>query len=164
MGKRHSQTEFACLVGHEALHQGKLSTPTYGYWYEGSDDRGLPTYFCGEDDCSPDESPIIVLYKFEDNYWRGTQPLQSSPLTQQLTDEQVAEISQEHENWLGELEGLAIAAIYSGSWEPLLQHIEELRERQESGETNDSLKHREAMANIEAAFDLAFGRDFDHAQ
>ena len=46
--------------------------------------------------------------------------------TPQLTHDQVAEIAQEHESFLTELEGLAIASIASGDWQPVYELIAEL--------------------------------------
>jgi hypothetical protein len=36
------------------------------------------------------------------------------------------EIRQEHESWLGQLEGLAVEAIAFGDWTPVLEHISEV--------------------------------------
>ncbi len=71
--KRRPRTEFACLVGHEALEQGELQELTYGFWYQGTDNRGLPLYCC-EEDITPDGEDTIRCYKIQDNYWRGAQP------------------------------------------------------------------------------------------
>jgi hypothetical protein len=46
--------------------------------------------------------------------------------TPQLTHEQVAEIAQEHEDFLNQLEGLAIIAIPSGDWQPVYELIASL--------------------------------------
>ena len=43
--------------------------------------------------------------------------------TPQLTHELAAEIAQEHESFLTELEGLAIQAIASGDWSEVYDHI-----------------------------------------
>ncbi len=43
--------------------------------------------------------------------------------TPQLTHEQVAEIAQEHEDFLNQLESLAISAIASGDWSEVYDHI-----------------------------------------
>jgi hypothetical protein len=68
--QRPPRTEFACLVGHEALEQGELLELTYGFWYEGTDDRGLPLHCCEERDVIG----TIHRYPILDNYWRGAQP------------------------------------------------------------------------------------------
>jgi len=36
------------------------------------------------------------------------------------------DIRQEHESWLAELEGLAVKAIASGNWTPVLEHLNEI--------------------------------------
>jgi len=36
------------------------------------------------------------------------------------------DIRQEHESWLAELEGLAVEAIASGNWSPVLEHLNEI--------------------------------------
>jgi hypothetical protein len=46
--------------------------------------------------------------------------------TPQLTHEQVAEIAQQHEDFLNQLESLAISAIASGDWQPVYELIAEL--------------------------------------
>ncbi len=46
--------------------------------------------------------------------------------TPQLTPEQVAEIAQEHEDFLNQLESLAISAIASGNWWPVYDLISEV--------------------------------------
>jgi hypothetical protein len=46
--------------------------------------------------------------------------------TPQLTHEQVAEITQEHEDFLNQLESLAISAIASGNWWPVYDLISEV--------------------------------------
>jgi hypothetical protein len=71
--KRPPRTEFACLVGHEALEQGELQELTYGFWYLGTDDRGLPLYCC-EESITPDGENAIQFYPILDNYWRGANP------------------------------------------------------------------------------------------
>ncbi|MCA1991543.1 MAG: hypothetical protein LDL41_05780 [Coleofasciculus sp. S288] len=43
-----------------------------------------------------------------------------------IDPELAAEISQEHEGFLNELEGLAIEAIASNNWTPVLQHLNEI--------------------------------------
>lgn len=68
--RRAPRTEFACLVGHEALEQGELLDLTYGFWYEGTDDRGLPLYCCEEGETID----TIHRYPILDNFWRGAQP------------------------------------------------------------------------------------------
>jgi hypothetical protein len=35
-------------------------------------------------------------------------------------------IRQEHESWLSDLEGLAVEAIASANWSPLLEHLNEM--------------------------------------
>jgi hypothetical protein len=35
-------------------------------------------------------------------------------------------IRQEHESWLAELEGLAVQAIASANWSPVLEHLNEI--------------------------------------
>jgi hypothetical protein len=47
--------------------------------------------------------------------------------TPQLNHEQVAEIAQEHESFLTELEGLAIGAIASGDWSQFEQFVNDFR-------------------------------------
>jgi hypothetical protein len=42
--------------------------------------------------------------------------------TPQLTHAQVAEIAQEHEDFLNQLKSLAISAIASGNWWPVYDH------------------------------------------
>lgn len=68
--RRPPRTEFACLVGHEALFQGELQELTYGFWYEGTDDRGLPLRCCEE---GPTIDDPIRRYPILDGYWRGAQ-------------------------------------------------------------------------------------------
>jgi hypothetical protein len=46
--------------------------------------------------------------------------------TPQLTHEEVAEIAQEHEQFLSRLESLAISAIASGNWRPVHDLISEV--------------------------------------
>lgn len=46
--------------------------------------------------------------------------------TPQLTHEQVAKIAQLHEDFLNQLEGLAIQAIASGDWQPIHELIASL--------------------------------------
>jgi hypothetical protein len=46
--------------------------------------------------------------------------------TPQLTHEQAAEIAQEHEDFLNQLESLAISAIASGNWWPVYDLISEV--------------------------------------
>ena len=41
--------ELACLIGHEALHEGELREVPFGYDYAGEDDRGFPIWFVDED-------------------------------------------------------------------------------------------------------------------
>ncbi|HEY9653658.1 MAG TPA: hypothetical protein V6C95_23555 [Coleofasciculaceae cyanobacterium] len=43
-----------------------------------------------------------------------------------ISPELAAELAQEHESWLSELEGLAIEAIASNDWTPVLQHLNEI--------------------------------------
>jgi hypothetical protein len=43
--------------------------------------------------------------------------------TPQLTHERVAEIAQLHEDFLNQLESLAIEAIATGEWEAVYDHI-----------------------------------------
>ena len=43
--------------------------------------------------------------------------------TPQLSHEQIEEIVQEHEDFLTQLEGLAIQAIASGDWSEVYDHI-----------------------------------------
>lgn len=71
--QRPPRTEIACLVGHEALKHGELQELTYGFWYQGTDDRGLPLYCC-EESIAPDGENAIQFYPILDNYWRGSQP------------------------------------------------------------------------------------------
>lgn len=71
--KKPPRTEFACLVGHEALERGELLELTYGHWYQGTDDRGLPLHCC-EESIAPDGENAIQFYPILDNYWRGAQP------------------------------------------------------------------------------------------
>lgn len=71
--QRPPRTEFACLVGHEALEQGELLELTYGFWYQGTDDRGLPLYCC-EESIAPDGENAIQFCPILDNYWRGANP------------------------------------------------------------------------------------------
>ena len=68
--------------------------------------------------------------------------------TPQLTHEQVAEISQQHEDFLNQLESLAISALASGDWWPVHDLIasvevwqgeEALREAKEN--PTDSINH-----------------------
>ncbi len=47
--------------------------------------------------------------------------------TPQLTHEQVEEIAQEHEDFLNQLESLAISAIASGDWWPVHDLIFDFR-------------------------------------
>ncbi len=47
-------------------------------------------------------------------------------MTNPLTHQQVAEIAQEHEDFLNQLESLAISAIASGDWWPVYDLISEL--------------------------------------
>ncbi len=46
--------------------------------------------------------------------------------TPQLTHEQVTEIAQQHEEFLTQLESLAISAIASGNWHPVYDLISEV--------------------------------------
>ena len=46
--------------------------------------------------------------------------------TPQLTHEQVSQIAQEHEDFLNQLESLAISAIASGDWWPVYSLISEI--------------------------------------
>lgn len=46
--------------------------------------------------------------------------------TPQLSHEQVAEICQLHENFLNQLEGLAIQGLATGNWYPLLDLVSEV--------------------------------------
>ncbi len=41
-------------------------------------------------------------------------------------------IRQIHESWLAELEGLAVEAIASANWSPVLEHLNEMRAWQDS--------------------------------
>ncbi len=43
-----------------------------------------------------------------------------------IPSELVAEIVQEHEPWLNQLEGLAIEAIATHDWTPVLEHLNEI--------------------------------------
>ena len=42
------------------------------------------------------------------------------------------ELRQEHETWLAELEGLALEAIASAHWTPVLEHLNEMMAWQDS--------------------------------
>ena len=48
-------------------------------------------------------------------------------------------IRQEHESWLAELEGLAVEAIASTNWSPVLEHLNEIMAWQDS-QTHESQK------------------------
>jgi hypothetical protein len=68
--------------------------------------------------------------------------------TPQLTHEEVAEIAQEHEAFLTQLEGLAIQAIASGDWQPIYELIASLETWQgeqalleEKSPAEDPMKH-----------------------
>jgi hypothetical protein len=68
--------------------------------------------------------------------------------TPELTHEQVAEIAQLHENFLNQLESLAISAIASGDWQPIYELIAELETWQgeqalleEKSPAEDPMKH-----------------------
>lgn len=42
--------ELACLIGHEALHEGEISPPPDGWEYgDAEDDRGLPVLLIAND-------------------------------------------------------------------------------------------------------------------
>jgi hypothetical protein len=41
-------------------------------------------------------------------------------------------IRQEHESWLSQLEGLAVEAIASANWSPVLEHLNEIMAWQDS--------------------------------
>ncbi len=62
--------------------------------------------------------------------------------TPQLSHEQVAEITQEHEDFLTQLEGLAIAAIASGDWSQFEQFVNDFRLAQDvqTGSAEDLMK------------------------
>lgn len=72
------------------------------------------------------------------------------------------------ENWEQVLiwfEDALLVALFKSDWGEVYEMVRQLQTyKDEKGEVEDNLKHREAMANLDAAFDLAFGRDFDHAQ
>ena len=71
--------------------------------------------------------------------------------TPQLTHEQVAEIAQEHGDFLNQLESLAIGALASGDWRPvqdLISSAETWQAEQvlvEEKQT-DSINHLRALA------------------
>ncbi len=56
--------------------------------------------------------------------------------TPQLSHEQAAEIAQEHESFLTELEGLAIGAIASGDWSQFEQFVNDFRISQDVQEVS----------------------------
>jgi hypothetical protein len=73
--------------------------------------------------------------------------------TPQLCHEQAAEIAQEHEDFLTQLESLAIGAIASGNWWPVYDLISEVETwqgeqalLQEKNQTEDPMKELWALA------------------
>ncbi len=64
--------------------------------------------------------------------------------TPQLTHEQVAEIAQQHEDFLNQLESLAISAIASGDWQPVYELIAELETWQGEQALLEEKKHLSA--------------------
>ena len=73
--------------------------------------------------------------------------------TPQLTYDQVAEIAQEHESFLTELEGLAIASIASGDWTQFEQFVNDFRVTQEADETNQT------EDQLKELWDVAFSKE-----
>ena len=61
--------------------------------------------------------------------------------TSQLSHEQVAEIAQQHEDFLNQLELLAIQAIASGDWQPIYKLIAELETWQGEQALLEEKKH-----------------------
>jgi len=49
-----------------------------------------------------------------------------------INPELATEIAQQHEAWLNELEGVAIEAIASANWTPVLEHLNEIMAWQDS--------------------------------
>ncbi|HEY9650288.1 MAG TPA: hypothetical protein V6C95_06470 [Coleofasciculaceae cyanobacterium] len=60
-----------------------------------------------------------------------------------IPSELVAEISQEHEPWLNQLEGLAIEAIATNNWSPVFEHLNEIMA------WSDSQAHEAQKANTD---------------
>jgi hypothetical protein len=83
--------------------------------------------------------------------------------TSQLTHEQVAEIAQEHEDFLNQLESLAISAIATGNWYPLLDLVSEVETWQaeqdllaQKSHVEDPLKELWAICASQQRFAIAF--------
>jgi hypothetical protein len=74
-------------------------------------------------------------------------------ISSELTHEQVAEIAQEHESFLTELEGLAIASIASGDWTQFEQFLNDFRVTQEADETNQT------EDPLKELWDVAFSKE-----
>ena len=51
------------------------------------------------------------------------------------------DVRQEHETWLAELEGLAVEAITSGNWTPVLEHLNEIMAWQD-GKLHEAQKQK----------------------
>jgi hypothetical protein len=49
----NNYSELACLIGHEALDEGEISEPTFGFEYADEDDRGLPVYIFDKESGKP---------------------------------------------------------------------------------------------------------------
>ncbi len=81
-------------------------------------------------------------------------------------------VREEHKVFLKRLEVYAVWAIINNDWRDFHRHLVDFQEDNDLhgicgatlDDVEDDIRHREAMANLDAAFDLAFGRDFDHAQ
>ncbi len=60
-------------------------------------------------------------------------------------------IRQEHESWLAELEGLAVEAIASADWVPVLEHLNEIMAWQDS-QVHEAQKKQNQWSPINKLF------------
>jgi hypothetical protein len=80
--------------------------------------------------------------------------------TPQLTHEQVAEITQQHKDFLNQLESLAISAIASGNWWPVYDLISEVETWQgEQALLEEKSRAEDLLAEL---WVIAFNKDIHH--
>lgn len=66
--------------------------------------------------------------------------------SESLLDAHLEAIRQEHETWLAELEGLAVQAIATGDWTPVLEHLNEIMAWQDA-KLHEAQRSKPALTN-----------------
>lgn len=72
-----------------------------------------------------------------------------------ISPELAAEIAQEHEAWLNELEGRSIEAIATNNWSPVFEHLNEIMAWQDA-QAHEAQKLKANTAVIGDGSDVGF--------